>query len=141
MIQTTPVMPMSTCHWRGKARTRSRGERGRQVRMQAFLDISKKTQGQKKSSQKKHHLVPQAWENPPGPWVLCLSLKQGVFLPVFKKLKAALKKLKPSFGKKLNAMEATLGIKKKNSIFLAKISRIYSRVLWIFNKFVEFSKY
>ena len=68
-------------------------------------------------------------------------LLQGVFLPVFKKLKAAFKKTQAKFGKKLNTMEATLGIKKKSHKFLTKISRIYSKVVWIFNKFVEFSKH
>ena len=70
-----------------------------------------------------------------------VRLEQGVFLPVFKKLKAALKKLKPIFGQKLNAMEATLNIKKKTQKVLMEISRIYSKVHGIFNKFVEFSKY
>ena len=40
------------------------------------------------------------------------------FLPVFKKLKAACKKTQANFCKNLNAMEATLGIKKK--LFLQK---------------------
>ena len=52
---------------------------------------------------------------------ICLYVIQGAFLPVFKKLRAALKKIKPIFGKKtLKVMEATEDIKKKTRFFVDK---------------------
>jgi len=66
----------------------------------------------------------------------------GCFFARFQKTQGRLQKNSSQFlAKKLNTMEATLSIKIKTQIFLTKISRIYSKVLWIFNKFVEFSKY
>ena len=72
-----------------------------------------------------------------------MYLEQDVFLPVFfsKNSKPPSEKLKPIFGKKLNPMEATLNIIKKTQNVLTEISRIYSKVLGIFNEFVEISKY
>ena len=63
------------------------------------------------------------------------------FCPFSKNSRPPSKKLKPIFGQKLNAMEATLNIKKKTQKVLIEKSRIYSKVHGIFNKFVEFSKY
>ena len=55
---------------------------------------------------------------------------QGVFLHVFKKLKAAFKKLKLIFGKKLNAMEAILGIQKKTQFFWQKYPEFIQKFVW-----------
>ena len=64
-----------------------------------------------------------------------------VVLPVFKKLKAAFKKTQANFWQKTQRYGGNFEYQEKTQKVLTEITRIYSEVLGIFNKFVEFSKY